>query len=70
MNGRPLFIWHGTEDVKIPYSEPLDFYEQVKEASYARNVTFLTGHNEGHLVTPDLMATIATFIDEQTKRTL
>ena len=70
INGRPLLIWHGTQDPKIPYSEAFNFYEKIKHEPFAQQVHFITGQDEGHLVTPDLMARIADFIDDNTKRTL
>ncbi|MGX6961778.1 alpha/beta fold hydrolase [Vagococcus xieshaowenii] len=70
INSRPLFIWHGTEDSKIPYSEAKNFYHEIKGNDYAKEVVFVTGDNEGHLVTPDLMEVIAQFIEKHTKRAL
>lgn len=61
---RPLYIWHGTEDKKIPYNEPFDFYKDIKEKSFAQNVVFKTGVSEGHLVTTELMEEIASFIHQ------
>lgn len=58
---RPMLFWHGTEDSKIPFSQAADFYHQIKQESYAQNVIFLTGQEEGHLVTIELMETIADF---------
>lgn len=58
---RPVLFWHGTEDPKIPYSEPFDFYQKVKEEGYGSRVEFLTGEGEGHLVTTELMEIIANY---------
>lgn len=58
---RPVLIWHGTNDPKIPYSEPYDFYQSVKDKDYGSRVEFLTGEDEGHLVTTELMETIGTY---------
>lgn len=58
---RPVLFWHGTNDPKIPYSEPFDFYQKVKDKDYGSQVAFLTGEGEGHLVTTELMETIANY---------
>lgn len=58
---RPVLFWHGTEDPKIPFSEPFDFYQKVKEEAYGEQVEFIIGQGEGHLVTTELMETIANY---------
>lgn len=64
---RPVLFWHGTEDEKIPYKQPFDFYQSIKREEYAEKVKFLTGKGEGHLVTIELMETIADFFKENLK---
>lgn len=64
INNRPLLIWHGTKDERIPYSEPADFYQKIKNEAYAQNVDFLVGIDEGHLVNIELMNKIADFFKE------
>lgn len=61
---RPVYIWHGTDDPKIPYSQALDFYNTNKTFDFAENLIFETGHDEGHLVTIDLMERITDFFVE------
>lgn len=58
---RPVLFWHGTKDPKIPYSEPFDFYQRVKDKDYGSQVEFLTGEDEGHLLTTELMEIIANY---------
>lgn len=59
--GRPVLFWHGTEDPKIPYKQVADFYERIKNEAFAEQTVFLTGEQEGHLVTTDLMDEITNF---------
>ncbi|HCT95766.1 alpha/beta fold hydrolase [Vagococcus sp.] len=61
---RPLLIWHGTDDDRIPYEQAFDFYKTIKTKSYGEQTVFLTGKNEGHLVTIPLMDEITTFFVE------
>ena len=30
INGRPLYLWHGTTDDKVPYELNKEFYETIK----------------------------------------
>lgn len=59
--GRPLFMWHGTADDRIPYSEARDFYAQIKNLPEGINTMLLTGVNEKHLIQPKLMNKTAEF---------
>ena len=33
--GRPVLIWHGLEDKKVPYALNRAFYEKIKDEPYA-----------------------------------
>lgn len=68
INRRPFFIWHGTRDERIPFSQPRDFYEEIKDQDFAKNVEFLIGRNEGHLVTTELMDQISEFFESNLKK--
>ncbi|MGY3777842.1 alpha/beta fold hydrolase [Isobaculum melis] len=59
--GRPVLFWHGTEDPKIPYQQVADFESQIKNEAFAEQTIFLTGQEEGHLVTIDLMDEVTDF---------
>ena len=63
MAGRPILLWHGTEDPKIPYQQVQDFYQATHLLPAAQGLEFMTGQGEGHLVTIDLMETIATHFE-------
>ncbi|GKQ43232.1 lipase/esterase [Companilactobacillus sp. RD055328] len=64
INERPFLLWHGTNDQRIPFSEPNDFYNKIKNEDYAKNVEFLIGENQEHLVNTELMDVIADFFKE------
>lgn len=63
MANRPILFWHGTEDEKNPYEQAYDFYLDNQHQPYSQHTEFLTGQGEGHLVTIDLMNTIADFFE-------
>ena len=48
--GRPVHFWHGTADEMVPYQPTKDFYERIKDHSYATKVTFTTTQNAKHKV--------------------
>lgn len=48
--GRPVHFWHGTADEMVPYQPTKDFYERIKDHSYAENVTFTTTVGAKHKV--------------------
>lgn len=64
---RPVLFWHGTEDPKIPYEDMADFYQMVKEESYAKHSQFITGEGEGHLVKGEMMDIVAEFFEKELK---
>lgn len=47
---RPVHFWHGSADPMVPYQPTKDFYERIKDHSYAQNVTFTTTQGAGHKV--------------------
>lgn len=59
--GRPLYFWHGTDDIKIPYSSSHDFYKQYKDTPSGRGMVYETGENKPHILTPDIMEHTAEF---------
>lgn len=58
---RPLLFWHGTKDFRIPYEQTADFYKKIALQDYGKQVRFLTGRNEGHLIQPEIMEQTADF---------
>ena len=63
MANRPILFWHGTKDPKIPYQQARDFYLENEGQPYSQKTQFLTGQDEGHLVTIELMDTIAEYFE-------
>ncbi|GAJ26118.1 hydrolase [Liquorilactobacillus sucicola DSM 21376 = JCM 15457] len=47
---RPVHFWHGTDDATVPYAPTKKFFEQIKNHSYAENVTFTTTKGGTHKV--------------------
>lgn len=47
---RPMHFWHGTADEMVPYQPTKNFYDQIKNESYAKNVTFTTTPGATHKV--------------------
>lgn len=64
LDGRPLYFWHGTEDVKIPYSASRDFYDIHKNKDYGKKMSYDTGEGKPHILTPDIMEKTAQFFNE------
>lgn len=51
LNNRPLFIWHGEEDLVVPYQYAIEFYHQLKETQVdAKTITFVSEEKTGHKV--------------------
>ncbi|MFT8668871.1 MAG: alpha/beta fold hydrolase [Liquorilactobacillus hordei] len=48
--GRPVHFWHATGDRMVPYKPTKEFYDRIKDHSYAENVTFSTTQGGGHKV--------------------
>lgn len=59
--GRPLLIWHGTQDVVVPYTHVMEFMEENKQL---KNILFID-EDEKHLVRPQTMEKITDFFVEQ-----
>ncbi|KRL39071.1 S9 family serine peptidase [Liquorilactobacillus uvarum DSM 19971] len=50
INSRPIHFWHGTNDATVPYQPTKSFFEQIRNHSYAKNVTFTTTQGATHKV--------------------
>lgn len=59
--GRPLLIWHGKQDVIVPYTHVIEFMEENKDLE---NIQFIN-EDEKHLVRPQTMEKITEFFVEQ-----
>lgn len=59
--GRPLLIWHGTQDMVVPYTHVMEFMEENKQL---KNILFID-EDEKHLVRPQTMEKITDFFAEQ-----
>ncbi|MER2181691.1 alpha/beta fold hydrolase [Desemzia incerta] len=57
LDGRPLFIWHGKQDLIVPYEDVADFADQQKELP---NIYF-TDEDEEHLVKTSTMREVTDF---------
>lgn len=55
LNQRPLYIWHGTEDAKLPYESIHQFFLDNKKTIDGQNMHFETGYGEPHILTIDIM---------------
>lgn len=53
LNDRPLFIWHGKQDVVVPFGPTYDFYLTVRDKykKYPERLHFLADERAGHKVT-------------------
>lgn len=61
LDGRPLYIWHGTQDNIVPYHHVAEFAEEQKDVP---NI-FFTDEDENHLVKTSTMRDVTTFfVDE------
>ena len=61
INDRPLFLWHGTEDNKVPYELNKEFYESIKDEPYAKNVEWHETPGQGHIVPHQVFEDVADF---------
>ena len=61
INGRPLFLWHGTTDDKVPYELNKEFYETIKDEPYAKNVEWHETPGQGHIVPHQVFEDVADF---------
>ena len=64
INDRPLFLWHGTADNKVPYELNKEFYESIKDEPYAKNVEWHETPGEGHRVPPQIFEEVADFFQK------
>jgi fermentation-respiration switch protein FrsA (DUF1100 family) len=51
LNGRPVFIWHGTKDTEVPFEGAYEFYQDNNDNEAGRSLTFIKDPNSGHMVT-------------------
>lgn len=61
INGRPVYFWHGTQDELVPFGQTEQFIQQIKDESYAENISFTIGSGHGHKVPYDISASMAEF---------
>ena len=64
INGRPLYLWHGTADDKVPYELNKEFYETIKDESYAENVEWHETPGQGHIVPHQVFEDVADFFQK------
>ena len=64
INGRPLFLWHGTTDDKVPYELNKEFFETIKDEAYAKNVEWHETPGEGHRVPHQVFEAVADFFQK------
>ena len=64
INGRPLFLWHGTTDDKVPYELNKEFYETIKDEPYAKNVEWHETPGQGHIVPHQVFEDVADFFQK------
>ncbi len=65
--GRPLYIWHGTEDWKIPIETVKNFVEKNVSEPHGAHIEFEIGEGEGHLVQIAIMDKVADFLASKAK---
>ncbi len=61
---RKVLFWHGTEDTKIAFRDAYEFYARHKPTTYGANMNFIIGREQGHLVKPVTMDSVADFFAE------
>jgi hypothetical protein len=61
INRRPLYLWHGTTDDKVPYELNKEFYETIKDEPYAKNVEWHETPGQGHIVPHQVFEDVADF---------
>ena len=64
INGRPLFLWHGTADDKVPYELNKEFYDSIKNEPYATKVEWHETQGEGHRVPHQVFEAVADFFQK------
>lgn len=62
--GRPVLIWHGLEDKKVPYELNYAFYEKIKDESYASRVKWIETPEVPHFVTFKAIEASVEFLKE------
>ncbi len=64
---RPLYIWHGTEDQKLPYNSIEQFFYDNKDKTHGKNMQFDTGIGEPHILKINTMEKTGAFFDQHLK---
>ena len=64
INGRPLFLWHGMADDKVPYELNKEFYDSIKNEPYATKVEWHETQGEGHRVPHQVFEAVADFFQK------
>lgn len=64
ISGRPVLFWHGTEDNLVPFAPTYEFYQQIKQESYAESVSFSVSEGVGHKVPYTVSVEMADFFKE------
>ena len=64
LDARPLFLWHGTADDKVPYELNKEFYDSIKNEPYATNVEWHETQGEGHRVPHQVFEAVADFFQK------
>ncbi|KRM90888.1 alpha/beta fold hydrolase [Liquorilactobacillus cacaonum] len=57
--GRPVHFWHATADRMVPYKPTKEFYDRIKDHSYADKVSFTTTQGGGHKVSQETTVEMA-----------
>ncbi|SEM49487.1 hypothetical protein SAMN05216431_103128 [Ligilactobacillus sp. WC1T17] len=57
--GRPVHFWHGTADQIVPYQPTKDFYDSIKEKTYANRITFESTQDGVHRVPYEITVSMA-----------
>lgn len=62
IHNRPLLIWHGLEDDKVPYAMNRAFYDAIKDEPYAQQVTWIDSPGVKHQVPFPITVKTAEFL--------
>lgn len=59
LKGRPVYFWHGKNDVVVPYKPTFKFFKELQEdyKSYPEKLSFMTDQTAGHAVSRKGMLT-------------
>lgn len=65
INGRPIYVWHGTKDELVPYSLTKKFIQMIQDKPYAENVQFETTVGGIHKVPYAISVEMAKFFKDK-----